>query len=72
MILKMFDPGIQKLWPKKIFFWPFFPIFVKLTRIIGVCEDNFFSKIDFHRFFTTTKLARSEIGQNSILEKKLT
>ena len=52
LILKIFYPGAQKLWPKKYFFLPFLQknvffvvISLKLVKIIGVCEVNFFFKI---------------------------
>ena len=46
----------------------------KLAKIIGVCQVNFFSKVDFNRFFTKnaeikvhTKFTTSESVQNTFL-----
>ena len=48
---------------KKIFF--FVVISLKLVKIIGVCEVNFFSKIEFDRFFSPTKYVKiKKIIQN--------
>ena len=53
-------------------------ISLKLAKIIEVCEGNFFSKINFNRFSTTTnpkiytKSATSESSKRSILDKKFT
>ena len=41
-ILKIFDPGVQKI---------FLVFSLKLAKLIGVCEANFFSKIECNRFF---------------------
>ena len=71
--MKIFDPGVQKLWPKKVFFFAilsrtknFVVVFsLNLTKIIEVFEINYFSKVEFNLFFTTTKYTQiKKIIQN--------
>ena len=66
LILKIFDPGIQKLLP--IFFHSYFP---KTGNKIGVCELNFFSIINFNHFFTTTKYAQIKKFIQSLQHQKV-
>ena len=63
---------------KKIFFLPFFKkniffviISLKLVKIIGVCEVNFFSKIEFNRFFSLTKYAKILIFIQNLQRQKV-
>ena len=53
-----------------IFFFIELAIHLNLTKLIGVCEVNFFVRNDFDRYFTTTKRRKKNFNKIGNVRKK--